>query len=213
MSFDAFVGDLGKALPFTARCKGVVVDLTGATLDAVYVESPSGVRSAWTAGVAVVSATAGTYAKTLDTVASELTEVGTWTVQLQTTEGTEVKLYDPETFRVGPSLSNNATPLRAYNPLVWGRSSVSVAGAVDVTLTAAQYGNFVLHLTGILTAAIDVILPTVDGAVWIISNATTGAFTLGVRTDGGTGPLVTQGERMLIYCDGTDIVQAASETP
>lgn len=211
VTFDAFVGDLGKAIPLTARCKGMVVDLTGATLDCVYSDSPDGARAQQT-NVAVVSAAAGTYVWTLDTLASELTAAGSWKLQLQTTEGTEVKLYDTEIIQVGASLANSNTPLRAANPMVWGRTSMSVAGNSNVTPTAAQYSNFVLHLTGALTGNIAVIVPTLDGAVWLVSNATTGAFTATVRTSAGTGPTVTQGQRMLVYCDGTNIVQGASET-
>jgi hypothetical protein len=45
---------------------------------------------------------------------------------------------------------------------------------------------------------------------YYITNSTTGAFTLTVKTAAGTGVVVTQGTRTVLYCDGTNVVSAIS---
>lgn len=86
---------------------------------------------------------------------------------------------------------------------------LSVAGAVDVTLTSLESANAVIDLTGALTGSINVIVPTATGA-WTFVNSTTGTFTITVKTSAGTGILVPQGTSMLVYCDGTNVYNATS---
>ena len=81
---------------------------------------------------------------------------------------------------------------------------LSVAGAVNVTLTALQAANAVIDMTGAITADIAVIVPTVTGE-WTFSNTTTGAGAITVRTAAGTGITVPQGAAMMLYCDGTNV--------
>lgn len=83
----------------------------------------------------------------------------------------------------------------------------SVAGGIAVTLTATEAANSILNFTGLLTASINVIVPT-SIREWTIYNATTGAFTLTVKTSAGTGIAVTQGTRQLLYCDNTNVVKS-----
>ena len=47
-----------------------------------------------------------------------------------------------------------------------------------------------------------------------MSNQTTGSYTLGIRTSGQASPGVTvsQGARAILYCDGTDVVDADTST-
>lgn len=80
----------------------------------------------------------------------------------------------------------------------------SVAGAVDVTLTAAEAAYSIINLTGAITANINVIVPATL-MEWIFFNNTTGAFTVTVKTPSGTGIVITQGTRNLLYCDGTNV--------
>jgi hypothetical protein len=86
---------------------------------------------------------------------------------------------------------------------------LSVAGSSNITLSSTQYENFCHRYTGILTGDIDVIVPALN-RLYLIENATTGAFTLTVKTPAGTGAAVTQGERAFVYCDGTNVVAAIS---
>jgi hypothetical protein len=98
-------------------------------------------------------------------------------------------------------------------PVKRGRLSKSVAGSSDVTLTADEASNRFLEFTGTLTGNINVILPTADGAEWIMNNKTSGAFTLTVKTAAGTGFVIASGKAATGYCDGTNIVRATPDTP
>lgn len=91
------------------------------------------------------------------------------------------------------------------------RLVLSVAGNTDVTLTSAQYVNQVQEFTGTLTGNINVIEPN-NVNVYYIYNNTNGAFTLTVKTAAGTGVTVTQGSHAVLYCDGTNIVNAITTT-
>lgn len=86
-----------------------------------------------------------------------------------------------------------------------GRSAKSVAGGSDVTLVAAEYECLIQEYSGALTADINVIVPTGTGA-YVVYNNTSGAYTLTVKTSGGTGIAVPQGGRAILYCDGTNVV-------
>jgi hypothetical protein len=92
-----------------------------------------------------------------------------------------------------------------------GRLSKSVAGAANVTLTQAEWENRHQEYTGVLTGSIQVILPLQAGMEWVIYNGTSGAFTLTVIGASGTGVLVTQGKRTIVYCDGTNINAVVSD--
>lgn len=88
---------------------------------------------------------------------------------------------------------------------VGGRLSKSVAGGVNVTLTAIEAGNAILEFTGVLSANIAVIVPTSPTRSWIIKNSTTGAYTLTVKTAAGTGEACTQGKTESVFTDGTNV--------
>ena len=96
---------------------------------------------------------------------------------------------------------------RAWHDLpgVLGRLSKSVAGSSNVTLTAAEARNDVLNFTGTLTGSINVIVPNGPQA-WCVTNNTSGAFTLTVKTAAGTGVAVTQGKAADLIADGTNVV-------
>ena len=85
--------------------------------------------------------------------------------------------------------------------------NLNVAGSSNVTETSAQAENIIQQFTGILTGNIAVIVPnTVQ--LYFVSNQTTGAFTLTLKTASGTGIIVTQGTNAILYCDGTNVVNA-----
>ena len=99
------------------------------------------------------------------------------------------------------------TALDTLDAAVAGVLSKSVAGASNVTLSPAEALNAVLTFTGVLTGNINVIVPTAN-KVWTIFNNTTGAFTLTVKTAAGTGIAVTQATYAILYCNGTNVLQA-----
>lgn len=114
-----------------------------------------------------------------------------------------------------PALGDNTTKLATtafVQGTVNGRLSLSVAGGSNVTLTAVQAGYGILTLTGALTAAISVIVPSTSGQ-WIVENNTTGAYALTVKTAAGTGIAVTQGAQTSLFCDGTNVQATVTDFP
>lgn len=93
---------------------------------------------------------------------------------------------------------------------VHGILTKSVAGSANVTLTAIEAGCAILALTGALTGNIDVIVPATPHS-FIISNQTTGAFTLRLKTAAGTGVYVKQGKNAELFCDGTNVSASTTE--
>jgi hypothetical protein len=91
-----------------------------------------------------------------------------------------------------------------------GLLSKSVAGGVDVTLTTDEAANLFYEFTGALTANINVVVPG-NVRQFFVRNATTGAYTLTVKTVSGTGVKVLQGARTHLECDGTNVLDPTSE--
>lgn len=91
-----------------------------------------------------------------------------------------------------------------------GIATVNVAGNTNVTLTAAQYGAGILNFTGALTGNIAVIVPA-SSKGWIVSNNTSGAYTLTLKTAAGTGVAITQGRNTLLWCDATNVVDSKTD--
>ena len=83
-----------------------------------------------------------------------------------------------------------------------GVQTVSVAGGVDVTLTAVQASGQLISLTGTLTANINVIVPAAV-RMFMFGNNTTGAFTVTIKTAGASGVKIAQGQQSLIGCNGS----------
>lgn len=69
----------------------------------------------------------------------------------------------------------------------------------------ADWHNMGWKLTGALTADAALRVPAAE-KVYIVENATTGAFTVTVKTVSGTGVIVPQGQRAVLLCDGTNVV-------
>jgi hypothetical protein len=100
----------------------------------------------------------------------------------------------------------------ANSLLIPGRVTFSVAGGVGTTvLTAAQWANDVIEFTGALTGNRTIEVPTAVSRGKIIRNNTSGAFTLTVKTNAGTGKAVTQGKRAVVFCDGTNVELATDD--
>ena len=66
--------------------------------------------------------------------------------------------------------------------------------------------------TGTLTGNRDIIVPTTVQQYWV-SNQTSGSYTLGIKTAAQSpATTVSQGARAILYCDGTDVVDADTAT-
>jgi hypothetical protein len=112
-----------------------------------------------------------------------------------------------------PSVGDQSTRLATTNfayQLKNGVTTVNVAGGSNVTLTAAQYGNGIILLTGAITASINVVVPA-QGGTYVVANQTTGAFSINLSAGGaGAKALVPQGQSVVAYCDGTNVVLAGA---
>ena len=86
-------------------------------------------------------------------------------------------------------------------------TSINVAGTGNYSLSGAELNRIAYSFTGTLTGNRNIIVPATVQQYWV-SNATTGSFSLTIRTASGTGPSVPQGARTICYCDGTNVVLA-----
>ena len=90
------------------------------------------------------------------------------------------------------------TKIEAITDTSGTRVLTTANGATD------EARSMMLHATGTLSGNLTIEVPALP-KVYLIRNATSGAFTLTVKVNGQTGVLVTQGKTNLVYCDGTDI--------
>ena len=86
----------------------------------------------------------------------------------------------------------------------------SVAGNTDVTLSAVEAANQIIEFTGALTGNINVIFP-VTVATYFLLNNTSGAFSLTAKTAAGTGIAIEAADRVIVHCDGTNIVRSITQ--
>jgi hypothetical protein len=94
----------------------------------------------------------------------------------------------------------------------YGEQSIA-GGAQTTTLTIANSPtlsvarNIVIKLTGTITGNQIVTVPSGIEKTWIVSNGTTGAFTVEFKTSGGTGTTWSTTDKgiKILYSDGTNI--------
>lgn len=98
--------------------------------------------------------------------------------------------------------------LRILEKAIGDTTSKSVTSA-NVTLTTDEARSAIILLSGTLTGNRSVLTPNVKG-FWIVSNGTSGSYTLTFKTTSGTGVTVNQGERALVYSDGTNMYEVAN---
>jgi hypothetical protein len=193
-----------------------ILKFTGALTANISVIVPASTGQ-WT----VWNATTGAFTLTIKTAAGsgvavtqgksvEVFSDGT-NVQLQTNDFVNVALTGTPTTPTS-AIGDQSTKVASTNfvyQLTNGVVTVNVAGGANVTLTPAQYGNGIILLTGLLTASIVVNLPS-QGGIYVVANQTTGAFSLNLSGGAGTDALVPQGQSVVAYCDGTNVVLAGA---
>ncbi len=86
----------------------------------------------------------------------------------------------------------------------------SVSGSSDVSLTDSESRFAVIELTGTLTGNISVKTFNDSSRPYIVFNNTSGSFTLTFSTSTGTGVLINQTQKAIVYSDGTNMVSAVS---
>jgi hypothetical protein len=101
--------------------------------------------------------------------------------------------------------NTNLATTNFVNNTVGAVLNKSVAGSANINLTTLEASNAVIVLTGAITAAIDVTVPTTSIRPFTVVNNTTGAFNVTFKTLGGNGVLITQGKSNIVYNDGTNV--------
>jgi hypothetical protein len=91
-------------------------------------------------------------------------------------------------------------------------AEISVAGSGTYTLNATEYAKTAIKFTGLLTGNRTIVVPDAERDYWV-NNATTGAYTLTVKTAAGSGVVVTQAKAATLYSDGTNVVAADTDYP
>jgi len=86
-------------------------------------------------------------------------------------------------------------------------TSINVAGSGNYTLTGTELNRIAYGFTGTLTGNRVIIVPATVQQYWV-NNETTGPYNFTVKTSTGAGVLVASGSRSILYCDGTDVVNA-----
>ncbi len=85
------------------------------------------------------------------------------------------------------------------------------------TLTASEYSNFGLVVTGALTAARQLVVPNTDDYVFFVVNNTTdgggGPYAITVKTSGGTGVSLTNGKSRWFRVKSDEVYPIGAESP
>ncbi len=89
------------------------------------------------------------------------------------------------------------------------QDSFSVASGDFTILSGSAMRSKYLTITGALTVNRNVIVPNYWDSM--IFNNTSGAYTVTVKTSGGTGVVVGQGKRCILLADGTNVVRITAD--
>jgi hypothetical protein len=89
-------------------------------------------------------------------------------------------------------------------------TSVNLAGeSGDYTLSGSELNRIAYQFTGAIVGNVEIVVPKTTQQYWVYNNTTGGSYTLRVRTNTQTpGVLVARGSRAILYCDGSDVVDA-----
>jgi len=100
-------------------------------------------------------------------------------------------------------------------------AEAAIAGTAAVAMTDADYTlttvngatdqarNMFITLTGTLTVSRNVICPAVS-KLYVVTNSTTGSQNIVFKTSAGAGITIANGQRKMVYCNGTDVVDATT---
>jgi len=89
-------------------------------------------------------------------------------------------------------------------------TSVNLGGVTgNYTLSGAELNRIAYEFTGAITGNVEIVVPKTTQQYWVSNDTTGGSFTLRVRTNTQSpGVLVARGSRAILYCDGSDVVDA-----
>lgn len=87
---------------------------------------------------------------------------------------------------------------------------INIPGTGTYTLAGSELNRIAYRFTGALTGNRIVVVPATVQQYWV-DNQTTGAYTLTINpSGGGTGFIIPQSTRAILYCDGTDVLNAST---
>lgn len=86
-------------------------------------------------------------------------------------------------------------------------TSINIAGTGNYTLSGSELNRVAYNFTGVLTGNRVVIVPNTVQQYWV-TNSTTGAFTLTIKTASTSGVVVGQSSSTILYSNGTQVVSA-----
>ena len=103
------------------------------------------------------------------------------------------------------------TNLLILEQAIGGYSSIAVTSGATLTFSNGALSNGkdqVIKLTGTIAGAINVVVPDGIEKTYIIENATSGAYTVTVKTSSGSGVTwgTTDKGTKMVYSNGTDVV-------
>ena len=114
------------------------------------------------------------------------------------------------------------TNLLILEQAIGGYTGVALNATTGATLVfsdgvVSNGKNKVLKLTGTISGNVDVVIPNNDDGdppqkTYIVENATSGAFTVTLKTQSGTGVTwsATDKGKKIVYTDGTNVVEGLS---
>ena len=88
---------------------------------------------------------------------------------------------------------------------------IDVSGTGNYVLSGSELNRIAYKFVGTLTGNRNIIVPSTVQQYWV-NDETTGAYTFTVKTAAGTGINFTSGQRAIVYCDGTNVVDADSSS-
>ena len=106
------------------------------------------------------------------------------------------------------------TNLLILEQAIGGFQSVAITTGATLTFSNGALSNGknnVLKLVGTIGGAVNVVVPDSIEKTYIIDNATTGAYTVTVKTSSGTGVTWAAADKgtKVVYSDGTNVVDTA----
>jgi hypothetical protein len=108
------------------------------------------------------------------------------------------------------------TNLVILQQAIAGYQTVALNATTGATLTftngALSDGkNAVIELTGTITGNVSVIIPDGIEKTYLVKNATSGAYTVQIKTTSGTGPTFATDDKgiKLVYSNGTDVIDSS----
>ena len=104
----------------------------------------------------------------------------------------------------------NTFGLGRSNNFAYTQLALTVTGGT-LTLTSTQAANTIQFYSGVLTSNQTIVIPSTV-QLYSITNSTTGAFTFIVKTvtSGAATVTISQGDSLIVICDGTNVYNAAS---